>query len=239
MEVGDNGTRAMLESILKDEEDLIAGSKRYSTRSNRWASRSIWPNNSIDQLGTIHSMCPCKFMPTIRIAVPADAPAIARVHVDSWRTTYRELINDEFLANLSYECRAQSWAKTLIDSNADSLLYIAADEAGKIIGFASAGPEHTGETDYQSELYAIYLLQQAQGQGIGRKLIQTAAGELLERRFLSMLVWVLKDNRPSRRFYEAVGGEYLYEKPIGIGGQNLIEVAYGWKDLHLLARKKE
>ncbi|EPZ52573.1 hypothetical protein [Alicyclobacillus acidoterrestris] len=40
---------------------------------------------------------------TIRKAVPDDAAGVAKVHVDSWRTTYREIVNDEFLASLSYE----------------------------------------------------------------------------------------------------------------------------------------
>lgn len=39
----------------------------------------------------------------IRAATPDDAPGIARVHVDSWRTTYAGIISAEFLANLSYE----------------------------------------------------------------------------------------------------------------------------------------
>ena len=30
-------------------------------------------------------------MVTVREAVPADARAIARVHVDSWRTTYQQI----------------------------------------------------------------------------------------------------------------------------------------------------
>ncbi len=40
---------------------------------------------------------------TIRPAVAADAAAIARVHVDTWRTTYRGIVPDEHLAKLSYE----------------------------------------------------------------------------------------------------------------------------------------
>jgi hypothetical protein len=39
----------------------------------------------------------------IREAVPADAGAVARVHVDSWRTTYRGIIADSILSDLSYE----------------------------------------------------------------------------------------------------------------------------------------
>jgi hypothetical protein len=41
----------------------------------------------------------------IREAAPADAPGIARVHVDTWRTTYQGIVPDQFLARLSYEAR--------------------------------------------------------------------------------------------------------------------------------------
>ena len=51
----------------------------------------------------------------------------------------------------------------------------------------------------------------------------------------SMMLWVLRDNTPARKFYEALGGQILCEKPIEIGTQTLIEVAYGWKDLQRLA----
>ena len=44
-------------------------------------------------------------MVTVREAVPADARAIARVHVDSWRTTYRDIVPDSVLSQLSYEER--------------------------------------------------------------------------------------------------------------------------------------
>ena len=37
----------------------------------------------------------------------------------------------------------------------------------------------------------------------------------------SMLVWVLRDN-PSRGFYEELGGRYLREQVLTIGGADLI-----------------
>jgi hypothetical protein len=49
----------------------------------------------------------------------------------------------------------------------------------------------------------------------------------------SLLVWVLADN-PARKFYEALGGQYVYDKQVSIGNARLIEVAYGWRNAHLL-----
>ena len=50
----------------------------------------------------------------------------------------------------------------------------------------------------------------------------------------SILLWVLAENWPARRFYEALGGEYVSEQQIMIGNTLLLEVAYGWKDLNQL-----
>ncbi|MGB8212295.1 MAG: GNAT family N-acetyltransferase [Anaerolineales bacterium] len=168
---------------------------------------------------------------TIRLARSEDAPGIAKVHVDSWRTTYKGLIADEFLAALSHEQRTLYWTQNLADPPSASFVYIAETRPGEIVGFVSAGPEGQGDPNYRGEIYAIYLLNQVQRQGVGRELIHIAMQELCERSFSSMLLWVLKDNLPAREFYQAVGGELLREKPIEIGGQTLIEVAYGWKNL--------
>jgi hypothetical protein len=41
----------------------------------------------------------------IREATIADVAAIAKVHAESWRTTYKGLLPDDYLANLTYEQR--------------------------------------------------------------------------------------------------------------------------------------
>lgn len=46
---------------------------------------------------------------TVREATPDDAPGIARVQVDAWRSTYRGIVPDAHLADLSYDERAQRW----------------------------------------------------------------------------------------------------------------------------------
>jgi hypothetical protein len=46
----------------------------------------------------------------LREARPADAAKIARVHVDGWRTTYRGIVPDDYLAALSYEAQERSWS---------------------------------------------------------------------------------------------------------------------------------
>ncbi len=47
----------------------------------------------------------------VRDATSADAPAIARIHIDSWRSTYRGIVPHEYLAELSYRERESARAR--------------------------------------------------------------------------------------------------------------------------------
>ena len=49
-----------------------------------------------------------------------------------------------------------------------------------------------------------------------------------------MLLWVAKDNSPTCRFYEALGGEPVGHRTLAVGGVDLEEVLYGWKDVSVL-----
>lgn len=166
----------------------------------------------------------------IREATHSDVLAISKVHVDSWRTTYRGIVPDEHLANLSYERRANGWYQILNRALEDgNFTYIAEDESGEIVGFANGGVERTGDPVYKGELTAIYIRQSYQEKGIGRRLVRVVAERLDRLGINSMLVWVLVDN-PACQFYAALGGKLVHEKELTIGGKLLIEVAYGWMD---------
>ena len=171
----------------------------------------------------------------IRLATPADALEIARVRVNSWRTTYLGIVADQTLADLSVERGAESWRQQLIALQPGRTTFVAV-QGESIIGFAAGGPERSGDTQYKGEIYALYLLQAFQRQGIGRKLVDVSVQSLLANGLSSMLIWVLHDN-PSRKFYEALGGLYLREQAIDINDQSLMEVAYGWKDISVLVEK--
>ena len=156
-----------------------------------------------------------------------DAAGIAKVHVDGWRTTYKGIVPDTYLDNLSYESRERMWISGIEQDN----VYIAEDDNGQIVGFASGGKERTGKYDrYVGELYAIYLLEGQQGKGLGRKLVQTVVDDLKEKKLNSMLIWALKEN-PACRFYEMLGGKQIDTAEIEIEGKKLSEIAYGWDDL--------
>ena len=164
----------------------------------------------------------------VRPAEAPDAAAIAHVHVATWRSAYGELLPAEFLASLSERQYEERWARSLRDASAR--VYVA-ENADGVVGFASGGPERAGEAEFSGELYAIYVLQDAQGRGHGRRLVQAVVAGVRELGLKDMIVWVLRDNTSARKFYERLGGKYVREQPITVGSAQLHEVSYGWRTL--------
>lgn len=165
-----------------------------------------------------------------RKAALEDAPGIANVHVDSWRSTYKGIVPDTYLASLSYENQERIQTSGIKENN----VYIAENESGKIVGFATGGKERTGKYGpYVGELYEIYLLEGHQGKGIGQMLVQFVVNDLLDKKLNSMIIWAIEEN-PACRFYEALGGKKIDTAEIEIEGKKLSEIAYGWCGLAAL-----
>ena len=167
-------------------------------------------------------------MNSLRTATTDDASAIAKVQVDSWRSAYRGLVSDDVLDSLSYETQASRWNDIL--QRPDQHTFVVEEKSGTVIGFANGGPERRGDLGFAGELYAIYILDEYHGKGMGRMLFSHFASALLDSDVTDMMVWVLKDS-PYRAFYEVLGGKHYHSDKIEIGTQTFTEYAYGWKDL--------
>lgn len=170
----------------------------------------------------------------IRKAEVDDAKGIAKVHIDSWRTTYREIVSEDILGNLNIENRIERWRGILGNQSKDYRILVAEDEHGQILGFLDGGKNRDDSYDYDAELYAFYLLEHVQKQGVGRKMIGALTEELKSVGFISMIVWVLKDNS-ARNFYEKMGGIFVDMKYLE--GLEVDEVAYGWKDIGSITKR--
>jgi ribosomal protein S18 acetylase RimI-like enzyme len=169
---------------------------------------------------------------TVRTAIPTDAPAIAQVQIESWRSTYAGIVPDEFLASMSLEKGIDRWQQVIV---APGNLTFVAEGLDGLFGFICGGKLRANHDGYwpdgfDAELYAIYLLQQHQRIGAGRALVQTLVHALREQGYRSMAVWVLKEN-PAVGFYRKLGAVQLAEMKIAIAGVSLPELALGWPQL--------
>ena len=167
----------------------------------------------------------------IKRASKRDISGISRVYIDSWRDTYTGLIPTDYLNTLSYEKAEKKWSDFLNNEN-EPFIYIAINDIGKIIGFASG--KSVDEEGFDGELYSLYLLQECRGIGTGRQLVSAIVKHFKEKGVTSMIVWVMERNKSALGFYERMGGKKYLHRKSKFGGMVVADVAYGWKDLSVL-----
>lgn len=164
----------------------------------------------------------------IRSAWLDDASDIARVEVETWRDTYRNLLPDWYLKDLSYMRREISWRELIGAAPRRGYPFVAIHE-DKVVGFILGGTERYGRVDFPTECYALYVQPGFQKLGIGRGLLGRLALQFTAEGYTSMLVRVLKDN-PAMQFYQAMGGEYLGSRPDMLGRLQIVVLEYGWRN---------
>ena len=162
-------------------------------------------------------------MVELRDATPADAHALATVHVASWRAAYRGLMPDEVLAGLSVPEREQLWSDRLTAQEARTSVVVATD-AGRVVGFAAAGPPLVPTDRADSTLgvlYALYLDPDRWGRGIGTPLHAAALDRLVTHSFTHAGLWVLDGNLRALRFYHRHGWTDTGRTQIDRGPQDI------------------
>lgn len=168
---------------------------------------------------------------TIRQARLADAPAIADIHVETWRNTYAGVLPDAYIANLSVKERLRFW-RVILARNDHGMTIVAEDAQAGVIGFGNAGPARPegmpADSDWDGEVYTLYLMPDWHGQGLGRLLLEGLFDELRSAKCLNIMLWVLEAN-PTRFFYEAMGGRLVARRREPFAGAMLDELAYGWR----------
>jgi len=175
----------------------------------------------------------------VRPARPADAVAIAAVHVAVWRTAYAGILPDSYLARMSvtrhaghYGAGIRAGAGVFVATVTDAEL--PPGGGPRVVGFATAGGARgTGRTLAQGEIETLYVLGDWRERGIGRALIQAAANRLRGLGYQSCFLWVLRDN-PSRWFYERLGGRAAMDMEIQIAGHPVIQTAFVWDPIDRL-----
>lgn len=141
----------------------------------------------------------------IRPAAPADAHALAHLHVECWRGAYRGIMPDAVLEGLSVASFASHWEAVLAPPAARSVRL--AEHGDALVGFTASGPSRDPDARDAptAELYALYVLPSFWGRRIGWRLWRAAHQELLAGGYREATLWVLEANARARAFYEQVG----------------------------------
>lgn len=165
---------------------------------------------------------------TYREASIADCPAVARVHVRSWRESFVGIVPQSFLDKMSVEKRTEAFAGRFSDGSYK--MYVAEAAGGDIVGFADFGEARDSVEGYEAELYAIYLAPEYQGKGVGAGLFKRVVDALVRSGKRSLYLLALEVS-PYRSFYEKMGGRVIGSMEKEIEGVMFNVLVYGWNDL--------
>lgn len=167
-------------------------------------------------------------MVLIREARISDAGGMGKVNVASWQTSYRGIINERFLQQLTVESKKKKW-EMIIQAD-DSTILVAVDTDDHVVGYITISTKESVASTGTDQVTALYLLKDWQGKGIGKAMLLEAFKRFLELSIYTVQVEVLAENN-SRFFYERLGAELVEKKDIQIAGDVLELFVYEWEDI--------
>ena len=166
--------------------------------------------------------------PVIRKAIKTDSYNIANLIASSWQTAYKGLIEDKFLNSLSVEVMAQNWERNILNQDENDNIFVC-EENNKILGVIRFGKPSDNSETYNSEIHALYVEPSLKGKGIGTKLFEFAKKYFIEKNTTNMIIWCLKNNLPSIKFYEKMGGSIASTRKAIVHNIEVEEVGFSYK----------
>ena len=131
---------------------------------------------------------------------PEDIPEKAAVHAQTWQETYRGLLPDELNDTITPQF-AEDVTRRLT-----SLRTLVAKIDGRIVGYISWSDRCRGHfsVDGAAEVGNLYVLQEFQGRGVGRALLEAALARIGEQ---DVILSAFSSNTAALGFYEHIGFE--------------------------------
>jgi GNAT superfamily N-acetyltransferase len=163
-------------------------------------------------------------------ATAADAESIAALHTDSWRSAYKGLVPDDYLANQVVVERLDFWKRRMADPD-DGRLILKAVENGEPIGFTCVLRD--ADPAWGPLLDNLHVRPDRKGAGVGRRLFDASrAWSATVAPGRPMHLWVIEDNAEARRFYDRRQGEVAgRERMELVPGIWVTALRYVWKGL--------
>ncbi|WP_030711850.1 GNAT family N-acetyltransferase [Streptomyces sp. NRRL F-2580] len=136
----------------------------------------------------------------------ADIEAVSTIRVRGWQAAYAGIVPRTYLDAMTVEADARMRRRWFSQPHRESIDLVAHGEHGPV-GWVCFGPCRSPIPGPRrvAEVYALYVSPDLIGQGIGRRLLGEAHSRMESQGFGTSALWVLRDNRPARDFYERAG----------------------------------
>lgn len=159
--------------------------------------------------------------PVIRPARPADASALAELSAEVFVGTFVHELgvsypDEDLRAFLEDGHSPRAFARMLADPEVRA--WVGEDAGGRALGYALLRPcalPHPEVRPGEAELKRLYLRREAQGAGLGARLLEQAVAAASAGRRLWLSVW--EGNARAQRFYARFGFEVVGEWGFPVG----------------------
>ncbi len=160
----------------------------------------------------------------IRNIEEKDIPNVVDIQIDGWKSAYKGIVDDNILKSMN---RNERIAKRKNDYKENG--FIVAELNNQVVGFCRYIDSNKFTQDIPNidcELLALYVKPKLKYNGIGTRLFQFVINDFKSKNKNKMILWCLKDNESSKKFYIKMGGKIIKERAIEIGEKEYLEVGF-------------
>ncbi len=143
----------------------------------------------------------------MRVATVADAAAVARVQVASWRERYDGVLPAELVDAMNVDDFAERWRASIHRPGDARNRVLVALDGDDIRGFAVTGPASDPDADpiADGEIAELTVEPDHRRQGHGSRLLQASVETLRSDRFTRGVVWIASADDATRTFVTEAG----------------------------------
>ena len=155
---------------------------------------------------------------SIRPVRPADAEALAALHVATWQQAYAHLLPPTFFDEAHLEGRRRMWHRITADPPPASVVRIAESDTGEAIGLAMSGMSAEVDASPRArQLYMLYVTTAHHGSGVGQQLLDAVLADE------PAMLWVAKENPRAIAFYRRNAFEFDGAEQIDPGAPRITD----------------
>lgn len=159
----------------------------------------------------------------IRLNRIEDQEGMARIKVDCWQDTYKNIIDQSYLDSLNYEIQTNKYIDSFDEYK--NMVLVAEDvNDHKIIGYSCFSTDANEYAD--AELISLYIDKKYARRGVGTSLLRETIKELKKYNKKTMMLWCIKENKNAIKFYEKMGGIKAFDKMAKIDSKVYQEYGY-------------
>lgn len=179
----------------------------------------------------------------IKIATRVHSAIVANLHINSWRTTYRGMLPDDFLEKAVEVERYNFWKQRLELPSQDQLVLLAEEDDNTYLGFICI--RLNADKQWGTMIDNLHVATNEKGKGIGTQLMEEATTWILDQAPNDgVWLWAYEQNKPARCYYEGLLGREVETCMLpSTAGNSVSSIRYAWESpqqlLDIIASKKK